>query len=293
MAFEQEGRDNLSSSFRSLYKSIFGHSVSSGEYLNPPPLPQSTSAELSSSDTSLPLGASALSLLNAPPSGNYSPHFYSLMDSFRDIAESNSWDKLEPGQVQGLMESFKAAERDRFGLDLESYSRVSSSFSQFFQQLNSKFITGDEGSNPTLTDYHPALPTLGGGGGAEGGRGMMHAAMGGRLPPKYGQEIVHPFMIGSRTSPPDSKYCLPNRTPSPHLSTGVVVSTSPSFHPLPPHANFHMSSTAHYTFPTSYPTHTPTPSGMVPGTADMPHKSAATDLFEGEDDDDFDWSKLM
>lgn len=286
MAFEQEGGDNLSASFKSLYKSIFGHSVSSGEYLNPPPLPQSTSAELSSSDTSLPLGASALSLLNSPV-GNYSPHFYSLMDSFRDIAENNSWDKLEPAQVQGLMESFKAAERDRFGLDQETYSRVSSSFSQFFQQLNSRFITGEEGSNPTLAEYHP-LP------GRERG-GMIHPALVNRLPPTYGQQpdTTSPFPV-SGTSPPGSNYCPPNRTPSPHVSPQGHLGTSP-IHPQLSAAHFHTSATHFNTFSNPFPGPDTGLGSIVPhsGTANMPIKSAATDLFENDDDDDFDWSKLM
>lgn len=287
IAFEQEGEDNLSTSFKSLYKSIFGHSVSSGEYLNPPPLPQSTSAELSSSDTSLPLGASALSLLNSPV-GNYSPHFYSLMDSFRDIAESNSWDKLEPAQVQGLMESFKAAERDRFGLDLETYSRVSSSFSQFLQQLNSKFITGEGGSNPTLTEYHPSLS-------CRESRGMMHPSLVNRLPPKYGQhpDTTPPFPV-SGTSPPGSNYCPPNRTPSPHVSPQGHLGTSP-IHSQLSAAHFHTPATHFTTFSTPFPGQDPGLGSIAPHgrTANMPIKSAVTDLFENEDDDDFDWSKLM
>ena len=269
--------------------------MSSGEYLNPPPLPPSTVAELSSSDSSFSLGASALSLMsNVNPAGSYSPNIYSLMDSFRDIAETNSWDKLEPSQVQGLMETFRAAERDRFGLDAESYVRVSSSFEQFFQQLNSRFMTRNEDNPAALTDieYQPNILT--------GSDGRVTQPMAGRSPPDYAhQPDTMPMFPVSSASPPNSNYPPPQRTPSPHTSMSPQGPCSVHTHLLSA-----QTTAAHYnTFSAPFPGQSPPPfpgqnpslGGMAPQRlpADMTVKSSATDLFDNDDDDDFDWSKLM
>lgn len=269
--FDQRGSggDHLSASFKSLYKSIFGHSVCSGEYLNPPPLPPSTAAELSSTDTSFPLGAPGVSLQNnVNPASNYSPHFYTLMDSFRDIAETNSWDKLDPSQVQGLMESFRAAERDQFGLDAESYSRVTASFEQFFQELNCRFVTGNRGCHMT------ELSSVAGIG------GNAAQPLSDTLLPHFTEQpdTLTMFPI-SNASPPTSNYLPPQRTPPDHMT---------------PQAGHMISDT----FSTQFLGQNPSANSRV-GTQrlpDIPGKSnTSTDLheFDNDDEDDFDWSKLM
>lgn len=289
-AFEQGGGggDHLSASFKSLYKSIFGHSVCSGEYLIPPPLPPSTVTELSSSDSSFPLGASALSILGAlNPASNYNPHFYTLMDSFRDIAETNSWDKLEPSQVQGLMASFRAAERDQFGLDTEAYSRVASSFEHFFQELNSRFISGNKGNHMSDREYQSNMPSNGGT--CNAAQHLVDA-----LPPSYAQQPdTMPMFPLSSASPPSSNYTPPQGTPPDHMTHIDGHMTSD-----PAHTQLLSQRTNPAHFSPPFPGQNPPLGSMATQQlcADVPSKSAATtttDLFGNDDKDDFDWSKLM
>lgn len=290
--------DPLSCSFKSLYKSIFGHSVSSGEYLNPPPLPSSVLTDLGSSDSSIPLGSSAISLLGggitssaAPSSSDYCPHFYTLMDSFRDIAESNSWDKLEPQQVQGLMRSFRAVERDRLGLDDESYTRVSSSFQQFLQQVNCRFETEREVEEEEEDGQRRSIDLRSGG-------AVSHLVD--RLPPTYPD---HPeFFPISGASPPTTNYA----------STSLEVNPSSPTRPDSHHHHHQFTSVQFEPRPTSdlkYPCPTQQqqtgsysgnngitsigaatiPGGVVSGNPDT---MSSMDPFVN-DDDDFDWSKIV
>lgn len=109
-----------------------------------------------------------------------------------------------------------------------------------------------------------------------------------RMPPKYGQQAdnMSPYGI-HRTSPPSSNFHSVNRTPSPHISP-------PSVHMAPmcgPITSSHSHMNPQYT--SFLQGHTPPlPSIAQPtDTSDVPIRSAATDLFDEEDD--FDWSKLM
>ena len=313
-SFEEEDEvpDPLSASFKSLYKSIFGHSVSSGEYLNPPPLPPCVLTDLGSSDSSIPLGASALSLLSlgAPittttGAADYSPHFYTLMDSFRDIAESNSWDNLEPEQVQGLMQSFKAVERDRLGLDDESYSRVSSSFEHFLQQLSCRFVAGGEGGRDhhaaDMDDYQSNLP---------GSGGCAAQPLVDSLPPNY-PENPELFPI-SGTSPPSANYPsqpLAIDPPSPTRPESTAHTSPHAFTSDNPHTTqlFPPSSTPperrdfKFLRPTpittsSYQHRVPVAMDRLTGTNIASGNSTTAQTvypFGNDDDDDFDWSTIM
>ena len=309
-AFEQGGSsggdsDQLSASFKGLYKSIFGHSVCSGEYLNPPPLPPSTVTELDSSDSSYPLGASALSLLgNINPTGsNYGQHFSALMDSFRDIAVTNSWDKLEPMQVQGLMQSFRAAERDQFGLDAESFSRISSSFEQFFQQLNDRIVsTGAVMGDRQASDhgeYQSNVP-----GSSDGAT----------------QPLVELTYTENQTMFPISGMSPPSNYPPPSLHSPpspsnqdimTHVATQDHTHHMTSDLTLmsqhlpttqqtvrqHAGNVGNKMFPTPAPTvylqgaNSPVRSQGASSPIDIhtPHRST----FENDDDDDFDWSTIM
>ena len=312
---DKEGFEDLSASFKSLYKSIFGHSVSAGggggggEFVPPPP-PSShglTSRELGSS---LPLGASASLFLS---SGSGTPQFVSLMDNFRDIAESNSWDKLDPSQIQCLMDSFKEGEHHKYGLDADTYADLHASFNKFVTQLNSKILPDGSNSGLRLNEYDDQhhLHRAGGGGGGI----ISHASMinhGGMPPPHhhphqhhhphhhhrsgrgsaaataYGHPQTHAQIdsmlnLHQSSPPPPSNYHSINRTPSPHLA-GMPVGASNS------HAGVVGSPYAGFMSP---PGHNP-PLGSLVGPTDspgVPIQSAATDLFDEEDD--FDWSKLM
>ena len=313
-----DGEDQLSSSFRSLYKSIFGHSVCSGEYLNPPPLPPSSLTELGSSDSSIPLGASALSLLDATGI-TYGHQFSMLMDSFRDIAETNGWDKLQPTQVQGLVMSFRAAERDQFGLDAESFSRVSSSFEQFFQQLNSRVCCsssrrGDHHQAASeLGDYQPNIP----GTGDSAAQPLVDA-----LPLTYPE---NPTMFPiSGASPPSSNYLPPSLhidppSPPPPLTNEMMTHISPQEHAhhltsdptltsgqfssAPSEraqANESMFSIAPVTSMAAYLQETNSTvrsQGQPHSEGTHQHKSTAPhhhrDPFDNDEEDDFDWSTIM
>lgn len=292
MAFtDRDGYEDLSASFRSLYKSMFGgHPSQSGDYFNDLPsghaggvvVPDisNSPSDLGLSNSSLPLGASATALF----SSLRNPQFTSLMDSFRDIAETNSWDKLDPAQIQGLMDSFKTGEHDKFGLDPDLYAELHSSFNQFLSQLNNRFLTGSSNSNPQLSQYnqynHHSTSVMAHGGHSIGsGRGMV---------PKYHAhhqlDVVSPLVNMHQVSPPSS--FPPNRTPSPHTSP-----TQGQLANLPVGANpTHVNQQFGGFVSTS---HTPPLTSIAPptGTQDVGFRSAATDLFD--DDDDFDWSKLM
>lgn len=243
---DRDGYDNLSSSFHCLYKSIFGQS----DFIDVATSPASCS-ELAGS---LPLPASA-SLL---PAGVGGQHFASLMDSFREIAESKSWDKLDPAQVQGLVESFRLGEHDRFGLDPDTYAELSTSFNEFLSQLNSRFLTGSA-DTPRLNEFHcsqllgPPTPKY-------GHRGDTHAV------------------------PSTSVFHGNTPTPSSHLSPSSAPTLGEM---LPPHSH-----TSH-PYPSYIPSDTPPPAAVTTVTdpSSLPFKSAATDLFD--DADEFDWSKLM
>ena len=297
--------DPLSASFKSLYKSIFGHSVSSGEYLNPPPLPPTVLTDLGSSDTSIPLGGSALSILGGGMGGpmdgasNYCPHFYTLMDSFRDIAESNSWDKLEPEQVHGLMQSFKAVERDRLGLDDESYSRVSSSFEQFLQQLSCRFVadsSGDESGGgrdhhvaADLEEYQSNLPGVG---------GSAAQPLVASLPPPNYPENPEMFPISGASPPPPPNYCSQPLTLDPPSPTRPNSRTHMSPHHFTPSSSPHttqlLPSTAQSNRTDFKFLH---PTAVFVGHVGMDRHTGADIAsgtpFENEDDDDFDWSTIM
>lgn len=273
---EREGFDDLSASFQSLYKSIFGQSVGAESCLDPLSTTNTTAIEthsvavassgLSSSNNSLALGASATTLFN-PSHRNYSPQFATLMDSFRDIADSNSWDKLDHAQIQGLMESFKAGRNDKFGLDPDVYASVASSFNNFLSQLNNKFLTGSAASVPHLNDCNHSRNHHSNHSGMSPGSHMIHGR-------------PHPSASASEYPQVDPMHhhyggVVQNRTPSPHISPagGHVGGTqiSPGQHP---HLN------------TQVP-----PFFIESPDQNPPIRSVATDLLD--DDDDFDWSKLM
>ncbi len=158
---DREGLDELSSSFKSLYKSMFGQSVSDGTYINADILPHIPTQELGcSSDSSsinIPFGASATGTdLLSDNKGNH-VEFLNLMDSFRDIANAKTWDELDPAHIQGLLESFKAGQRDKFGLDSKTYANVHASFNQFVSQLSNRFVTVGNPSGLNNYSQHPPI----------------------------------------------------------------------------------------------------------------------------------------
>jgi len=238
---ERESFDELNSSFRSLYKSLFGHSVPhQGEYFNtsasedrnhmsanlPGSIPNN-GLTLSDSNGSLSLGASAGTFLNSVSN----PQFTSLMGSFRDIAETNSWDKLDPAQIQGLVDSFKTCEHSKFGLDHDAYADLHASFNQFLSQLNNKFLTGSSNANPQLADYSQQPSQLARNRASFQGPVMLSGTIESLGPPHAHKHHLHhkidtvaaPSPLLSMhhqhhhhgTSPPTNFHLASNRTPSP------------------------------------------------------------------------------
>jgi len=211
------------------------------------------------------------------------------MDSFRDIAETNSWDKLDPAQIQGLMDSFKSGERDKFGLEPDVYAELHTSFNHFLSQLNNRFLTGTSNSNLRLGEYNQynRNSVL-----SHSDHNMGVVADCGLVAPKYithhQLDVVSPLVsINHQASPPPG-YHHPNRTPSPRTHTSPTQGlVNISVGSNPPHVNHQFGgfvSTSH----TPPLTSISPPNEAQEGVA---IRSAATDLFD--DDDDFDWSKLM
>ena len=333
MAFnEREGFDELSSSFRSLYKSIFGHPIPAhggagggNEYFADIPgghgvVPNMNNSSgdlgLSNSTASLPLGASASGLY----SSLRNPQFMSLMDSFRDIADTNSWDKLDPAQIQGLMDSFKIGEHDRFGLEQEVYAELHASFNQFLSQLNNRFLTGSSNTSPQLSEYNQYnhnTSVMSHGGGGMGVGGVNGRGLAAKYHAHHQLDVVSPLVTMHQASPPSGSAGgggsygnttavnppQQNRTPSPSH-------TSPTHQQPPPPpqragmgqlASLPAGSTPQAHINHQYggggfvsAGHTPPLTSVTPSTGShdtVAIRSAATDLFD--DDDDFDWSKLM
>ena len=285
MAFtEREGFDDLGSSFRSLYKSIFGHSLQPGEYFNDIdehgiiPDNSNSSNDLGLSNSSLPLGASASTMF----SSIHNPQFTSLMESFRDIAETNNWDKLDPAQIQGLMDSFKAGERDKFGLEPELYAEIHTSFNHFLSQLNNRFLTGSSNITPRLSEYehHHNTAIVSHGGhlmGGVNGHNLMS-----KYHPHHQLDIASPLL--SMHQAPTTTCNYQNRTPSPNSHTSLQGQSSLSVGSNPSQINQQYGTFSHIPSLNSGVPLSETQGGVA-------IRSAATDLFD--DDDDFDWSKLM
>ncbi len=226
-------------------------------------------SDMGLSNSSLPLGASATALFDSIRN----PQFTSLMDSFRDIADTNSWEKLDPSQIQGLVDSFKVGEQDKFGLEPEIYAELHASFNQFLSQLNNRFLTGSSNTTPRLSEYsrhhhNSSVVASNDVMGGVNGRGLLS-----RFRPHHHQlDVVSPLISMHHLS---SSGYDPNRTPSPVAQQGQLPSGS-------------NSNTHHQYGGYVSANRVPPVTGSEGGVA---IRSAATDLFD--DDDDFDWSKLM
>lgn len=151
---EQEGFDDLSASFRSLYKSLFGHSVGRGDFIGPDSLLDDTPDALTGSNSSIPLGTSASNF--TVTCGSKMPKITSLMESMRGLAESNRWDQLNQSQIQDLIECFKLGEEsDHFGLDNNVWAGLSSSFNNFLSRVTHKLPSNTPTPGRRMSHYSP------------------------------------------------------------------------------------------------------------------------------------------
>ena len=228
-ADKEAGFEDLSASFRSLYKSLFGSvsgALPSGQtddqYYNGLLPPNGVSSTGYSIATATVMGRPCISIADT----RQAPQFTSLMDSLKDIAEKNRWETLNPSQIQSLRESFKSGNHKNFGMDQDTFLEWSHSFDQFLSQLDSRI--------PMVVSAN----------------GLVHSSfqLSDRLPPPppYSQHVTvsNTYVTNSRMNAP----FVPSLRDS--SSNHLQLQKTPLF------------------------------------------RSAATDLFE-EDDDDFDWSKLV
>lgn len=250
MAFgdKEAGFEDLSASFRSLYKSLFDSSsfntptqLTGPQHLSADPyytanLPPTQPIRLSSTigysthigtTTSRPLASMAAGGSTLPPSLHPPPPFTSLMDNLKNIAENNQWELLNPSQIQSLKESFKSGNHNTFGMDQDSFLEWSHSFNQFLTQLDSRI--------PFNTPPPPAAGPL------------PHSSF--QLPP-------------TDQLPPPPPYPQHTSTANSYNTTGGASLTD---------IRSSVSEATNHKVPV--------------------FKSVATDLLE--DDDDFDWSKLV
>ena len=239
---KEAGFEDLSASFKSLYKSLFGSMTSENSV---PPYSVSghtTTANLH--PTSLPLDVSVNSLLSFA-NRHSDPQFTHLMDSLRDIADTNAWSKLDTGQVQNLYDSFHAGDQNRFGMEPDMYLQWSQSFNNFLTQLSQ-------------TIHHPSSPP------STISSGMAAMPYPGSHPMLHSNSIPHNSM------PPPPPYTQPRLHPQPST---IHSSVSPSYIASP-----HLK-----------------PAPTIPGSGPNPppFQTVATDIFEENEDDDFDWSKLV
>ena len=249
---EQEGFDDLSASFRSLYKSLFGHSVGRGDFVGPDSLLDDTPDLLGGSNSSIPLGTSATDFTTTY--GSKMPKFTSLMESMRGLAESNRWDRLNQSQIQELIECFRFGEEsDHFGLDTSVWAGLSSSFNNFLSRVNHRLPSG------TVTP---------------------------------GRRVSHYSPLGNLRHSPTSSFHSVNSSGYSNCSNHSVspqqpmVGMSPGSHHTP------------YTIPQTMTETLPVLSFAASPESPLPQlqiRSAASDFVntDPDEDDDFDWSKLL
>jgi len=249
---ERDGFDDLSASFRSLYKSLFGYSVGKGDFVGPDSLlDDNTPDQLTLSNSSIPLGTSAS---NFNTYGSKMPKFTSLMESMRGLAESNRWDQLNQSQIQELVDCFRIGEEsDHFGLDTSVWAGLSSSFNNFLSRVSHK-LPPTSGNAYCYRKMHYGANTVG-----HSPTSSFHSinSSGYSNCSNHSVSPQQPSMMGM------SPNSLPPYSLPPQTSEALPVL---SFDPSPP-------------------------SPLPP----LHMRSAASDFVntDPDDDDDFDWSKLL
>lgn len=243
MAFmdREGGFEDLSASFKSLYKSLFGTvtpTTTSGHYYQPLPPP------LLSITTSSPSIATSRGILYSVADTRQNPRLSSLMDGLKEIAENNRWDSLNSSQIQSLRDSFRSGDHNEFGMDQDTFLEWSHSFNQFLSQLNNRIPTQSMSSSSV---------------------GMVQTA----FPTHQLSTVIPP-------PPPPPPYSQPHtlvrHTPTPIHSNSDI--DPPFLRPL------------HDCTPLQTPSQSETSTPRF--------RSVATDLLEDNDEDDeFDWSKLV
>jgi len=253
---ERDGFDDLSASFRSLYKSLFGHSVGKGDFVGPDSLlDDNTPDQLTLSNSSIPLGTSAS---NFSTYGSKMPRFTSLMESMRGLAESNRWDQLNQSQIQELVDCFRIGEEsDHFGLDTNVWAGLSSSFNNFLSRVSHK-LPPTSGGTPSFRKIHYNTNAV--------GNPLRHS--------------------------PTSSYHSINSSGYSNCSNHSISPQQPSMMGMSP------SSLPPYSMPPQTSETLPVLSFAASPASPLPQlhiHSAASDFVntDPDEDDDFDWSKLL
>ena len=229
---KEAGFEDLSESFRSLYRSLFdsiGHHQNHSSFSSMLEVPPHQVPAVSSSDFTLntTMGPEIF-----PQSRTPNPNFTMLMENLKDLADTNQLNRMcmSQLQIQMMRDAINTGDHLQFGMDQESFAKWSNSFNQFLSQLDNN--------------------------------NMMPHSSGGSLP----MGGVLGSFNSSTICPPPPPYSQFTSSTTVHMSP---VQLEPSF--LSNH------------IPNLRVLHDP-----------PPFSSIATEICEeNEEDDDFDWSKLM
>ncbi|XP_019647073.1 PREDICTED: LOW QUALITY PROTEIN: forkhead box protein J2-like [Branchiostoma belcheri] len=246
--------EDLSASFRSLYKQVFEQS-SSGQLSTSSSSGMTTLGTVATSNRSTP-GNSAVFSKPAPTpqalaasltASNIAGDWLTSLDLLKEscrLAGSYNWGDIDMSQFQGLMESMKQADLNNWCLDPSQFSDLCSSLSRFFNQ------TGI--AQAASTRLH------------DGGNDPLGASKASNAS-SYGSSH-HSGSLGTRTSIAGSMHLSGN-----HLSVmnasgstsslGSHHSVSPRAHPRPQHP--------------------------------IPVESAASQFTNDDIEDDFNWDSLV
>jgi hypothetical protein len=274
--------DDLSASFKSLYKSVFESNQAANASMKPE---GSYSAPGQTPFGSVPSGISH-GQIKYDLDAQYSPphmqtpqvptvqqqqqqqtflqqEMLSFLDSFSGAAESGNWDGLDVMQFQRLMDSLRA-EGGQLGLDQSQYSDLQVSFNQFFAQQG---LLANS-SNSTMSN------------GLGHSSGSLHATPSPIPSPS-------PSLLGYQSSP------VHHHQPSPSRSPILSHSHSPQ---IQPNISGHSYSQQvpgvplHHIISSSVSSNSVGSDGPVP----IRFHSEASDLLDDDDEEDtFDWSSIL
>lgn len=272
--------DDLSASFKSLYKSVFEANQVSNAALRPEgsfsssgqspfgPMPSAISHGQVTFEAQYPLHQ-----MQPPPPlhiQQQQPTFLqqemlSFLDSFNGAAESGNWDNVDVIQFHRMMDSLKT-EGGQLGLDHSQYSDLQMSFNQFFSQ-----------------------------------QGLLCSSANSSMSNGLGNSSVSLHATPSTVTPPLLSYHTPpthHQSPSPSRSRSPIIPHSPQIQPnvaghsysqQVPGVPLHHLLSPHSTASVSSNSVGSDHDGRVP----IRFHSEASDLLDDDDEDTFDWSSIL
>ena len=270
--------DDLSSSFKSLYKSVFESNQAANVAMKPE---GSFTTSGHSPFGTVPSGISHgqikfdLESQYSPPHMHTSPvptvqqqqqeqqtflqqEMLSFLDSFSGAAESGNWDGLDVVQFQRMMDSLRA-EGGPLGLDQSQYSDLQMSFNQFFAQQGLLASS----TNSTMSN------------GLGHSSGSIHASP---------SPIPSPSLLGYQSPPSHHHQSSPSRSP--------ILPHSPQ---IQPNISGHSYSQQVPGVPLHHIISSSVSSNSVgsDGPVAIRFHSEASDLLDDDEEDTFDWSSIL